>query len=68
LFDIKGLQAGQGWLDLVAGVSAFLNLRRDAGADDMISIVLFNYTARTVCTMMPLSECMCTAQFFNFVN
>jgi len=62
--DIKSFQARQErWSDLVTAVSTFLNLRRDAGADDVISIVLFNRTARTVCTMMPLSECVCNAKF-----
>jgi len=62
--DIKSFQARQDrWSDLVTAVSTFLKLRRDAGADDVISIVLFNSTARTVCTMMPLSECVCNAQF-----
>jgi len=67
--DIKSFQARQDrWLDLVTAVSTFLNLRRDAGADDVISIVLFNSTARTVCTMMPLSDCVCNAHFWKFLN
>jgi len=45
------------WQDLIGAVRSFLNLRLKAGAHDMVSIVLFHTSARTVCEMMPLLEC-----------
>jgi hypothetical protein len=59
-------QTGQPWHDLVEAVRSFLQLRQDAGAEDMVSLILFNDKARCACKVIPLAGCL--ARLGNFLQ
>jgi uncharacterized protein YegL len=42
----------------VEAVRSFLQLRQGANAIDIVSVVLFNDQARSVCTGIPLADCL----------
>jgi hypothetical protein len=42
----------------VEAVRSFLQLRQGANAIDIVSVVLFNDGARSVCTGIPLADCL----------
>jgi uncharacterized protein YegL len=41
----------------VVSVRSFLEIRKDASTADIVSLILFNESARIVCKAMPLTEC-----------
>jgi uncharacterized protein YegL len=47
---------GEPWIDLKAAVRSFLEIRKDASTADIISLILFNTSARIVCKAMPLAD------------
>lgn len=54
--DWPGLQSGQPWIDLNAAVRSFLEIREGASTADIISLILFDTSARIVCKAMPLAD------------
>lgn len=50
-------QSGQPWKDLVSAVEKFLMVRIEAGAEDVISLVLFDSSARVMRQALPILEC-----------
>ena len=49
-------QEGQPWSDLVAAVGSFLEIRKGARTNDIISLILFDNSARITCKAMPLAD------------
>jgi hypothetical protein len=47
-------------------VRSFLEIRKDASTGDIVSLILFNTTARIVCQAMPLADCQ--SKLGDFLN
>jgi uncharacterized protein YegL len=60
------LQEGDPWRDLVVSVERFLEIRKHASTSDIVSLILFNDSARIVCKAMPLTACQ--SQLGDFLN
>jgi hypothetical protein len=56
VLDDSGSMGGH-WSGLVTAVKHYLSVRQGKGMRDLISIVIFNSTARVQCDRMPLLEC-----------
>ncbi len=50
----------------MVSVKSFLEIRKDASTSDIVSLILFNDSARIVCKAMPLPDCH--SQLGDFLN
>lgn len=57
VLDESGSMKGAPWQELVVAVRRFLQVRVEAGAQDLVSIVPFSSNARIACEMLPLADC-----------
>ena len=57
VLDDSGSMSGRPWAALVQAVKQYLNVRQGLDVNDLISIVIYNSSARVACESMPLSEC-----------
>ncbi len=50
----------------MVSVRSFLEIRKDASTADIVSLILFNDSARIVCQAMPLADCQ--SKLGDFLN
>ena len=50
----------------MVSVKSFLEIRKDASTADIVSLILFNDSARIVCQAMPLADCQ--SKLGDFLN
>ena len=66
VLDESGSMTGKPWADLTVAVRSFLQIRLDAGASDVVSLILFDNSARIVCQSYPLDKTV--AELPNFLH
>jgi hypothetical protein len=57
VLDESGSMGGEPWSSLTAAVKDFLSVRLLAGAEDIVTIIPFNSSARVACEMEPIESC-----------
>ena len=57
VLDESGSMEGQPWNSVVDAVKDFLNVRLLVGADDIISLITFNGSARIACQLIAIEDC-----------